>query len=255
MGKVKAYVGTFTMRFGPMQVSGSLMPSKAPDDGPKLKVCSPEGNPVRQVYIDDTNDAQYTQGQLHKATVNEDGTLKYLGKENVIEAKKSDLPQNVMNLTAVSTNNLDNHLVSGYTQPYIFLPDEHDPANVQWYDLLYTMVKESGSVFVGMCNLRGVEGFYKVTIIQNHLAVERQLLPDEVNQFHTREPEVTDSVRAKALGIVSKKTEVFDPEKFRSETKSKLAALANEDHEPGEQTEAKVAGKIDLMEALEGFDF
>lgn len=253
MAKVKSYVSDFVIRFGPATTHGRLAPVKLPSKEPKFKYCTPEGKAVKQVYTDDDSNI-WTIPELQRAIETEDGELKLVDKSAVEAAKTSDLPLNVINLTAHSASDVERHLFPSNNNAYIFEPSSKDPANVQWHDFLNVLVRDSGMAFVGMCNLRNYEGLFRVNLYQGYLTIQKQMYPEELNQFEQIHPEVDAAVREKAFAITRKLSEDFDPSNYRNRVAERLTQVADEEFDIVEFERAATPSEIDLMSALEAFD-
>jgi non-homologous end joining protein Ku len=250
MAKIKAHVTSFVIRYGAAATTGRLLYLKRPSSEPKFKYCTPSGGAVKQQYVDEAGTA-WAIPELHRAIETDDG-LKYIGKEVVSETKKSSLPLNVLNLTVHRKEDIDRLPSDG--SPYIFVPDDKDPINVQWHDFIAVAVRESGAAFVGMCNLRNSEGLIRLTMNQGHLTVQKILYPDELNEFEEIHPELDGPTRAKALAIIAKNVEDFDPSMYRNQTAERLAALAESEFEPGQVQDKPAPVTIDLLAALDDFE-
>ena len=106
MSKPRSYVSNFTIHFGPATTTGRLLPIRMPDKSPKLHYCTQEGEPVKQCYIDE-NGKTYFIDELGRATMDDDGNLVQVNSDAIQDAKTSDLPLNVINLTAHSSEEIE----------------------------------------------------------------------------------------------------------------------------------------------------
>lgn len=241
---LKSYVNNFTLRIGSISTIGRLVaveqsvPVKA-----KTKFVTPDGKSVKKVYVaeDDLLNATPTvfqEGQLEKAVLNDEGENVLVGKENLAAVKTSQLPKNVLNLTVHDANDVDSQLVSGKNAVYVFLPDEKDPANVQWGELLIEIVRQSGQAFIGMCNLNNHEGLFRVGLWRGQLTIQKQLYPEQVKPIPAKEgTSVKTSTVEKAVGVITQHVAPFDVDTYRDLQSAAVKEL----------TDAAIGGNIDVV--------
>jgi non-homologous end joining protein Ku len=262
MSKPRAYVSNFTMHFGPATTTGRLMPIRVPDRAPKLHYCTPDAQPVRQCYID-ADGKTYFPEELGRATLDDDGNLVPVNTDAIEQAKTSDLPLNILNLTAHAADDLDSYLFPSNNNAYIFEPVIKnssnkiidDPVNTQWHDFINVIVRESEAVFIGRCNLRNFEGLYKLSHYQGYLVVQKMLYPEDLNQYETIRPELDSVVLDKALSVVQSMVKPFDPDSYGNVISDRLIQATSEDFDPSSLTPAarSEAASIDLANALDSF--
>lgn len=262
MSKPRAYVGSFTIHFGPATTSGRLLPVRSPEKAPKLHYCTPTGEPVKQCYID--NDGKtYFHDELGRATMDDDGNLIPVDKDAVDQAKTSDLPLNVLNLTAHNLDEVQKYLFPSNNNAYIFEPVIKngkniidDPVNVQWHDFLNVIVRDSDAVFIGKCNLRNHEGLFKLSHYQGYLTVQKMLYPEDLNQYEPMHPELDAVVRDKALSVVRNLVQPFDPDTYTNIIAERLTQVTDQDFDLSNMdlpTREQSPATIDLSDALDSF--
>lgn len=261
MAKPRAYVSNFTMHFGPATTTGRLLPIRLPDSAPKLHYCTPEGQPVKQCYIDADGKTYFTD-ELGRATMDEDGILHPVNTEAVEAAKTSDLPLNILNLTAHNADEIERFMFPSNNNAYIFEPVIKnssnkiidDPVNVQWHDFLNVLVRDSDAEFVGMCNLRNFEGLFRLSHYQGYIVIQKMLYPENLNQYEPIRPELDATVREKALNVVRAMVQPFDPENYQNAVARRLTEAASEDFDPATLPErSNDAATIDMASALDSF--
>jgi non-homologous end joining protein Ku len=262
MTKPKAYVGSFTIHFGPATTTGRLLPVRTPDKSPKLHYCTPDGEPVKQCYID-SNDKTYFHDELGRATMDEDGNLTQIDKDAINQAKESDLPLNILNVTAHSHDDIEKFLFPSNNNAYIFDPVIKngkniidDPVNLQWHNFLNVLVRDSGAVFVGKCNLRNHEGLFQLSHYQGYITIQKMLYPEDLNQYEPMHPELDAVVRDKALAVVRNLIQPFDPAEYNNTIAQKLAEAADQEFDgtslPTTERKSQPA-EINLSDVLDSF--
>lgn len=262
MNKVRSYASEFTMRFGPATTRGRLLPIRMADKTPKIHLCTPDGQPVRQCYVDDAGKIFYKE-DLGRAVLDDDGNLIQVNAEAVEEAKQSSLPLNTLNLTAHSLDDVDQYLFPSNNNAYIFEPVikngkkiVDDPANVQWHDFLNTLVRDSGFGFVGLCNLRNFEGLFRLSHYQGYIVVQKQLYPENLNQFEHIHPNLPKADKAKALSVVRAMVAPFDPLAYENALIQRLADATEVDYDPTSITVSSPASDtpaFSISDALDAF--
>jgi non-homologous end joining protein Ku len=261
MSKPRAYVSTFTIHFGPATATGRLLPVRASDKTPKIHYCNPDGEPVKQCYIDAAGKT-YFHDELGRATMDDDGNLTPIDKDAVDQAKTSELPLNVLNITAHNSEDVEKFLFPSNNNAYIFDPVIKngknvidDPVNQQWHDFLNVIVRDSGAVFVGRCNLRNHEGLFKLSHYQGYLTIQKMLYPEDLNQYEPMHPELDAVVRDKALAVVRNLVQPFDPSDYSNVIAERLIQVADQEFDISQlDTPVKrEPATIDLSNALDSF--
>lgn len=260
----RAYVGAFTINLGLIQVTGKLLPVVIPNRtrvNQFRRVLPDRDEPtlVQQVYIgaDETTEEHekvYTTAELLSAKELDDGTLKFVDKDEVDEARTSDLPLNLAEVKVFRASDVDGRI---WTDPnggaFVFMPQ----ASNDHYAALVEAIDSGEHVFLGVANIRNSESFFRLRTWAGNLVVEKILWPDEVNEFE--EIEVTSSSRlAGAITeMVRGLEDEFDPEQFQSSTKTALAALAerlNDSEDAPRPERPERTEKVDLLAQIEAFN-
>jgi non-homologous end joining protein Ku len=249
------------MHFGPATTTGRLLPIRLPDAAPKLHYCTPEGQPVKQCYID-TDSKTYFPDELGRAVMDEDGNLVQVDAEAVTAAKTSDLPLNVINLTAHNADEVERFLFPSNNNAYIFDPVIKnssnkiidDPVNTQWHDFMNVLVRDSEATFVGVCNLRNHEGLFRLSHYQGYIVIQKMLYPENLNQYEPIRPELDATVRDKALSVVRSMVQPFDPEAYRNSVTERLLEVTSADFDPTTATpRVEASATLDMASALDSF--
>jgi non-homologous end joining protein Ku len=265
MAKITKWVSDLTLRIGPIQTTGALTgvrKSKQKAKKPSFRYVTPEGKAVQQRYVDD-EDTQYTVDQLGKATVVTDDegneTLVPVAAEAIAKAKESSLPKNIVNLTVHPAAQVNRELYQSEANGYVFTPNEDDPANVAWHDLLIRLVADKSNAYISKANVRGNEGLYRLTTWNGRLVLQRVLYPAEVNEYADVDlnPVASETVE-KFEQWVTTQTVPFDPNEYEDNVAANLAAM-QEAFASGDETydPAPVAVEtveVDLLAALDAFE-
>lgn len=258
--KIKAYVSQLTMHFGSATVTGSLVPVRAVATRPEYKLISPDGKPVEQVYRDE--DGKIWEKDVLQRYEKNDPERKIVPDEAVQQAKESSLPKNIMNLTAHPRSDVERYIFPSTNQAYIFRPvikntkgkEIKDPVNVQWYDFINTILRDSDLGLLGLCNLQNHEGLFRLGLYQGWVTVQKQLYPEELNQFDVYKPSLGEAVREKALAVSQKTAVDFQRDEYVNMVTQRLLALKpDSEGVVNALPVAPVAQEIDMLAALESF--
>ena len=264
MKKPRAYVSQLTVHFGNATTVGTLRPIRKPESHtqPQYALCTPNGEPVEQVYRD--KDGQvWTKDQLaryDKKKAEDDGEVQIISQDTINEAKASSLPLNVINLTAHPKEDVEQYVFPSTNQAYIFEPvvkkgtkEINDPVNTQWYDFMNVILQDGDIALVGMCNLQNHEGLFRLGLYQGWITLQKQLYPEELNQYNHYTVGLNSMVKDKAIDVSRKTIRVFDAEQYVNLVAQRLADI--------DVTRSNVSGtpitpvptELDMMEALETF--
>lgn len=260
--KVKAYVSQLTIHFGNTTTVGALYPIRAVSKAPKFKFATPDGKEVAQVYRDEDGKL-WDKGSLKRGVVNEEtGELELVSAAKVEEAKESTLPYNVMTLTAHLREQVDARIFPSNNQAYIFKPIKKDgkkiikdEVNIKWYDMINTVLRDTDVALLGMCNLKNFEGLFRLGLYQGYITVQKQLYPEELNQFDYYTPNVESAVREKAARKTVEQSKVFDATDYVNQIAERLCSIVPGAVEDDVKTEplAPVASEVDMLAALDDF--
>lgn len=248
--KLKAYANGFVLRLGSISTTGALIGAEnTVKKGPPVKFVTPDGKAVNKVYIAadealDEHPTIFKEDELEKGIVATDtDDIVLVGKDNLAEAKKSSLPKNVLNLTIHDKDEVDRQVLGGKNTTYVLLPDENDPVNVQWYDLLREVIRKSGKAFVGVCNLQNHEGLFRVGLWRNNITIQKQLYPTQVKDIPVPEGSTVKAATVKkAISVISSHEVPFDVDTYTDSQADAVAAL----------TAAAESGTLDVAVASLG---
>lgn len=256
---LRSHVSDFKIRLGTAQTYGRLVAVKKPSNKPDYKLCTPDGKPVKQVYRDTDNNV-WEKEDLGRA-LEVDGGLEQVDVAAIDEAKTSDLPVNIMELSIHPTEEVDKYLFPSEHNCYVFEPIvkkrkvvlPEDPKNIQWFNFIYTILEEGSYSLVGKCNLKNSEALFRVQLYQGNILIVRQNYPDGVNEFEPRAVEVNDAFKTKALAVASNNVKPFNPAEYTDDITAKLSAI-----EPGVEAQpvakTEETGDFDIMSALDDFE-
>lgn len=260
MKKIKAYCSQLTMHYGTATVTGELVPIRAVATKPEYKYITPGGLPVDQVYRDEDGNI-WEKDNLQRYD-KKDPDKNIILDEAVQQAKESDLPKNIMNLTAHPREDIERYVFPSTNQAYIFRPvlkntkgkEIKDPVNVQWYDFVNTILRDTNLGLLGLCNLQNHEGLFRLGLYQGWITVQKQLYPEELNQFDTYTPSLDSAVREKAVKVSKNTVKDFQRDEYINTVTQRLIALKpDENGNILAAPVAPVAQEIDMLAALDSF--
>lgn len=254
--KLKKYVTDMTLRLGPVTTNGSLIPIRASIPVAKkapFKMVSPSGEKVTQRYVTEGGDTFYP-GELKRAYEAEDGSLVIMEADEAKEAKSSGLPKNVLSLVAHEAAEVDARTYPSDKNAYVFVPNDKDPSNKVYADLLTAMLAQSDKALVGLANIRNTEGMYRLSLWRGNIVIQQQLYPESINDHEA--VGVNTDLADKAIKVVDKIAVPFDPEMYRDTSEENIARFAAE-YEASEGEVAPTKGKtdalVDIVSALDAF--
>ena len=266
MAKITKYVSDLTLRLGPITTTGGLtgvrMSAKKASK-PQFKSVSPEGQPVKQVYQDDSGNI-FQKAELGKAietkeTPDAEPTLVQVDVQAIEEAKASSLPKNVVNLTVHPAAQVDRELYPSEANGYVFTPDDNDPVDLAWYQLLVRLVSDKSNAYLSVARVRGNdEGLFRLSTWNNRLVLQRVLYPHEVNEYEELPTINVDSATfEKAEAMVTKLVQPFDPDEYSNNVTERLAAMGQAfvtgEYEVSVPMPVEEVA-VDLAAALDAFD-
>jgi len=261
MAGPKAYASQVTVHFGSATVIGGLYPIRSTPSVPKFKLATPDSKPVEQVYRDEDGKI-WEKDVLKRGIFNAEGEFQLVADNVVEEAKTSHLPLNIFNLTAHPKEDVNKFIFPSTNQAYILRPmvknskgkEVKDPVNVQWYDFLNVLLRDSDIALLGMCNLQNHEGLFRLGLYQGWITVQKQLYPEELNQYGDYTPTLDYAVREMAVDVSRRVTQKFDAAEYVDHIAERLAAITpGAEVDVNAQPMAPVASEINMLEALESF--
>ena len=261
----RAFRSDVTIRFGPAVTNGRILPVRTSADR-SFKSITPEGKPVRRVFMDDDKKV-WEDKQLGKARVDENGDLIPVNLEELAKAKAPTLPENVITLNAYPIDQVEQYLFPSDDNSYVFEPvkikkkviQPDDPANIAWYDFIFSALADNDIALIGKMNLNKNEGLFRLGTYQQNLVLSRQLWPEDLNQFDPfagrERNNDSPAFKKKAAAAVAKLTKDFNPSEFVDTKRQRLDALASSDDlgiagVPIDQT----LDEFDILAALDAFE-
>jgi len=259
MAKVRSYASAVEMRLGIATVVGRLAPIRAPrKKETEFKLCTPDTRPVRQVYIDDEGKI-YEREELSRARVEDDVYIP-VNAEEVEKAKESLLPLNIIDLTVHPAAEINKYLFPSDNNAYIFEPVRKspngkkvidDPVNDNWYNFINIILRDNPDIaLMGKMNLQGYEGLFRLGLYQGLITVQRQLYPEDLNQFDFSTPDVDLETRTLALEASRALLSEFEPESYRNSITERLAAIKAGTAQPIISREVESKAEVDFKEML-----
>lgn len=258
----RTYISDFTIHFNQATVKGAVYPIRKPEEN-NFAYCTPTGERVNRVFQDE-NGKLWEQGDLkkfNKKKAEDEGLIEIIEPSSLYKARESSLPPNILNVTAHPREDVDQYVFPSKNQAYIIKPiikkgkkEFSDPVNTQWYDFLNVVVRDSNAALIGVCNLRGHEGLFRLGIYQGYLTITKQQYPAELYQYDRYYPNLEGAVQDKAVKVSDKVTEGFDAADYVNKVAERLAKVTAEaaEKEEAESNESE-RKEINMLEALEMF--
>ena len=266
--KPRAYVGSLTVHCGPATIRGRLMPVQISQEalnkealGGESKFCTPDGKPVHQRYVDDAGNL-YEPSQLSKAIVDENGVYTLIDPSALTEAKKSDLPANIMNMQVHSRKETESLIFPSSHTAYILQPVIKsgknyisDPTNDSWYDFLLEIVESGKYTILARANIHGHEGLYALVSYKGYLTVQRMTYPEGLwQEYGPHRSGISKTHKAKAKAVADALTVGFDLGDYVDARRERMAVAAETGFDPQAVAAAKPkAESINIDDALEAF--
>lgn len=254
---MRAYVSRFEINMGAATTVGALFPLSRPrkDNKPSFKLMSPNGETVEQVWRDPSGNI-FVRDELSKG-VEKDQTLTLVDEDDILEAKDVDLPKDVMNVRVYNATVVDN-LIAPSTEAvtYVFYPDNNDrnaPANEGWAEYLLAALKDPSKVFIAKVKLHGNVGLFRLIEWRGHLAVQRQLSPEQIQDHETEELQLPAAMLKKVRTQVDSLVEEFDPSEFEDEVAKRLREVQAEagSKKPKRKPKKVEVASFSLLDAIE----
>lgn len=264
---LRAYAGDLTLRLGPASTQGKLVGlrktiSKEEKAETALKLCTPDGKPVKQRYIEvDENeepvgDALYIFDSLGRAKV-VDGQYILASDEEIEAAKNHGMNNNILNLTVHSADECEGMIHPANTQTYAFWPgkkgkndwDRGDDRNEEFASLILDVVSKRSFVFLSHTAISNSEGLYRVFGRDGLILVQKQMYPGELNTFDFGYAKVPQAAKRTFSTIIGNMAEPFDPDKYVDQKANRLRAVGTGEAIPAPKVAAKSDDLMALLEA------
>lgn len=259
---VRSYRSNFTIRCGPATTVGRLIPIRHPKPA-EPNICSPDYTAVEQFYRDGDGNL-WKPDQLPRGIKQKDGTFIPVDKDAIKEAKKSELPKNVLDLSVYPVKDVVDKIFPSDNNCYVFdtlqkdkkgVPIKDDPVNVEWHDFIYHILDKGNVALLGRANFSDVEGLYQLFIYQGNLAIQKMLYPEDLNQYEPRKISLSPAVKKKALAVAKSLTREFDADNYRNHIAERVAIAESGQFDPTIKVIAQSEEPaFDIMAALEAFE-
>lgn len=208
---MRKFVSALTITLGPIQMIGSLYPLVKTEKatGPKFRKVIPDTEtPVlaRQVYvaeneIDADNPRLYTQDALGLALETADG-LAFVDRDDVADARRSELPLNLVNVTVHRADALTwNPQPTGTL--YAFVPNTAS----EHYAALVDALSDGDYTFLSVANVRNVEGLFRLIVLDRVIVMQKVHWPEDLNDVDVPDiessPELSEAVSSMIRAMAS----------------------------------------------------
>lgn len=251
----RKHVSEFQIQLGPINAIGSLVKLEKTDTANKYVSVCPDceaPTPVRQQYVctEESSHGPFVQGDLTVKARKVGDDLVRVSAEEVKAARTSELPLNVFQATVHARDEISANVVPG-SKSYIFLPRSPD----QYYGLLTLMLEAGDNEFIAVCNIKHVEGLYRLTLWNGSVLLQQLLWPEDVNEFEPVQADASQQLVEAAREMIERIRVPFDPDNYRSTVKEKIRRIneALGDAPPKERKPVKPDTTIDILSALESF--
>lgn len=263
---VRSQAGDFTLHLGNFSTRGRLIPIRKSEEqlyGKKPKMCTPALEAVDQVYRG-PDGTIYEKEALSRGYQQKDKSFRPVRVGDLVEAKKSVLPYNELELTAHPIEDIERFTFPSDSNAYVFdtlrktdkgkwIPETQ--RNLKMHDFIYSVLETGEIGLIGEGNFQNHQGLFRVFIYQGNLAMQRILVPDELNQYEEREINLTETELAKVKAMVSNIVTPFNPTDYKNTIALRVAAIESKSED--DESEVEVVEEVeefDLLEALDGFE-
>lgn len=263
--KMKSYVSDFTISLGALSWSGSLVGVRDTDQGPKFKLISPDGNSVKQYYLDEITQKYFLPGELHKSFIQ--GDEQTTMTQDVVKAiGESEKPKNILPVTVHSAAEVDEYLYPADSNGYVFVPNIKVPELQRIFNALLVVLDTENKTLVGICNLQNHEGLFRLSVWRGQLVLQKQCYPADIREHTIDVITIVDTKDetwtpyhvlgadvAAVTKMFTKQSQPFDPETYKNEIAAKqFALLADPDSIvlTDEKPEADISDFLASLEAM-----
>lgn len=273
---MKAHVSDFTIKVPvhpfSLATHGKLVGVHASEPKEaKSKLVSPDEKhePVLQFYIPESaalgesipRDRMYTRGECEIANITKDQltgvtSVTALPKEALEEAKKTDLPKNLMNVTIHSPEEADKMMFPLKDhQSFVFYPALKDPDDQKNHDIILELLKR-GFAMCSIVNVQNHEGLYRLTVWRDRIVLVRQAYPEAINPHEA--PEQASTATTAFVDKIAKRLTAdltpIDPDTYRDRiVAAKIAvkdAVENGEAIPEKEKAAAPVSNLDELAAF-----
>lgn len=252
---MRSYVSQLTIELDDITTVGRLWPIRQSES--KFKLCTKDYDPVHQIYQDD-EDNTYRRGQLiYGRPVKGQYKLDPVGDiEEIKDARTSTLEKNLLVLSAHDANRVNEYLYPADTQGYVFQPvrlnsSGHvvpDKLNEIRHNIINVLLRDTNVVLLGKCNMQNHEGLFRLGLYRGMITVQKQLYPEDLNDFDFETPISNPKLAEKAQELAKELVRDFEPEAYENEIKRRIEMIATGNYQ------IKPADPVlDLIKAMEEF--
>jgi len=179
--KMRTRVSEFTISLGPLQWVGSLIGVCSDSKKPRFTFISPNGNAVIQQYYCEEEKKHYLPNELHKQIVQGEEETN-LSQEEIKIIKASDRPNNVLALSVHPAADIDRILYPADAKAYVFSPNVKVPELRRIFNAMVKILEEGNVALLGVCNLAGNEGLFRLTVWRGNLVLQKQTYPEDIKE-------------------------------------------------------------------------
>lgn len=253
----RKYVSEFKLQVGPISMTGSLTNVVATSNekaGTFFSVCPACDPPtrVKQQYVCENNHGPFVAGDLTVKGKEVDGVIVTVEKDELTAARTSELTLNTFRPTIHPRDQVEASTFVG-DKSYVFTPNSVD----EYFGLVTQMIADPENAFVGLCNVRNNEGFYRLQLWNGNIVLQKLLWPEDLNEFSSVEVNVSEDLQEAAGAMVERIKTDFDPSEYRSSIRERIrainAALGVEDGVSAAKVSIPVKKEVDILSALESF--
>lgn len=255
--KIRTHVSQFTLRLDILTLSGRLSGVRKSKTEIEVEThfVTPNGNRVNRVWRDVATLEIFEEHELDRGVWSDDtGDATIVDADALKAVKKSDLLPNLLTMTVHDAVDVERYLFPSDNNAYLFEPDA---LSEQFNDLFVAaLVQNPDKALLGMCNLRGHEGLYRVNVWRGHLIVQRQLYTTDINDHDiAAAPGLDPAIVTRFADIIESRTEVFDPERYRNVQveRLRLAIDTATKLQPTSAVIVPVATPVDLSTLLDQY--
>lgn len=225
---IRAHVSDLTLRLnlpshGAIETHGRLLPlqtgtSAGRGDG-DYKLCTEDRVPVKRKYVHGETEQILSDDELHRYIQgnkknDEPEVLKMLTTaeyEAVKEAKKSQLPKDIVEITIHSAESENELWPTSDRKSYVLAPPTDDPVHIEAYDILAEIVGNSCFTVLSQANIRNSEGFYALRIWRGYIVLQPMIYTDALNPHEPIKRNLDDAIAKNAFDVGRALMQGFDP--------------------------------------------
>lgn len=237
MAKPTTHISDLTLNFGPGPVSarGRLIGVCANDEGieGKIRYASPDGvNSVTRFYRDDVTGEEYDESELGRR-IEAKRSSTPLDVEQLAEARKADLPLNILNINVHRMSDVQDLLIPAKTGAYLFEPGRmvsknwrrDDPESENYAALIAHAIQDPNLAFIGLANIRHSQGIFQLRPWRGMITVRRVYYFEDIFDFDTTYMELDDRLKGIIDAQVPEFAVPFDAESYADTRRPRIAQV------------------------------